>query len=149
MPELCRGASMAVFQDGNVLLVRRARPPLAGLWSLPGGRRERGETAAEAALREVREETGVRALIAGRLGLHVARFTPPGSQESGPQSSIEIDVFYGTTPSRQSPVAADDADAAAWVPLDSLDRYDLTVGAAGLILAAAALLADNDAAGIE
>ncbi|KUO58816.1 MAG: hypothetical protein APF80_14780 [Alphaproteobacteria bacterium BRH_c36] len=149
MAEFRRGASMAVFQDGTVLLVRRSRPPLAGLWSLPGGSLEDGETAAQAALREVREETGVRALIAGRLGIHVARFTSPGSWESQPLAAVEIEVFYGTTPSRQSPVAADDADAAAWVPLDALDGYDLTCGATGLILAAAALLADNDPAGIE
>ncbi len=45
--------------DGAVLLVRRGRPPAAGTWSLPGGRIETGESALEAAVREVREETGL------------------------------------------------------------------------------------------
>lgn len=146
MSELRRGASMAVFQDGNVLLVRRARAPLAGLWSLPGGKLENGEAASDAALREVREETGVQARIDGRLGVHVARFTPPENPVYQAEQTIEIEVFYGTSPAGQSPVAADDADAAAWVSLDALDGYQLTPGAAGLILAAAALLSDNGSA---
>ena len=57
-PVECAGA---VVRDeaGRLLLVRRGREPAAGLWSLPGGRIEPGETAAEAAAREVREETGL------------------------------------------------------------------------------------------
>jgi 8-oxo-dGTP diphosphatase len=51
--------SAAVFLDGRVLIVRRAQPPAAGLYTLPGGVVELGETLAEAAVREVREETGL------------------------------------------------------------------------------------------
>jgi len=50
-----------VVRDGRVLLVRRAKHPDRGLWGFPGGRIEPGETTADAALRELREETGVRA----------------------------------------------------------------------------------------
>jgi 8-oxo-dGTP diphosphatase len=53
------GVSTLVRREGAVLLVRRARPPLQGQWALPGGHVERGERLAEAAAREVREETGV------------------------------------------------------------------------------------------
>jgi ADP-ribose pyrophosphatase YjhB (NUDIX family) len=57
------GTGAVVFRGkGNgaeVLLVRRAREPLAGSWSLPGGAIEVGETAAEACAREVLEETGL------------------------------------------------------------------------------------------
>src|SRR5579862_8338752 len=55
--------STAVFRDGRVLVARRAREPLRGRYSLPGGLVEIGETLREAALRELREEVGVEALI--------------------------------------------------------------------------------------
>lgn len=58
-------ASVAVFRNGKVLLARRAKAPGAGRFSLPGGLVEPGETLAEAALRELAEETGVTAQIVG------------------------------------------------------------------------------------
>ena len=58
-------ASVAVFRDGLVLLAERAVPPGARCFSLPGGLVETGETLGEAALRELREETGVEAEIIG------------------------------------------------------------------------------------
>jgi 8-oxo-dGTP diphosphatase len=51
--------SAAIFRDGRVLIVRRARPPAAGLYTLPGGGVELGETLEEAVVREVREETAL------------------------------------------------------------------------------------------
>ena len=45
--------------DGRVLVVQRARPPAQGLWSVPGGKVEAGESIAAAVAREVREETGL------------------------------------------------------------------------------------------
>ncbi len=51
--------SAAIIRDGGVLLVRRARPPAQGLFTLPGGVVEAGETLAEAVMREVREETAL------------------------------------------------------------------------------------------
>lgn len=54
-------ASVALVEKGRVLLIRRARAPYAGLWTLPGGRREAGETAEACALRELREELGFEA----------------------------------------------------------------------------------------
>jgi ADP-ribose pyrophosphatase YjhB (NUDIX family) len=51
--------SAAIFRDGKVLLVRRARAPATGVWTLPGGVVEVGETLVEAILREVEEETGL------------------------------------------------------------------------------------------
>ena len=51
----------------EVLLIRRGKPPRLGEWSLPGGRIEWGERAVDAALRELREETGVEAELLGLL----------------------------------------------------------------------------------
>ncbi|MBI3507191.1 MAG: NUDIX hydrolase [Proteobacteria bacterium] len=57
-----RPAAIAVVKrDGRFLLVRRANPPDPGRWGFPGGKVEPGETVAEAAVRELAEETGVRA----------------------------------------------------------------------------------------
>ena len=51
--------SAAIFRDGRVLIVRRARPPAKGLYTLPGGGVELGETLEQAVIREIREETAL------------------------------------------------------------------------------------------
>jgi len=51
--------SAAIFRDSRVLVVRRARPPAHGLYTLPGGVVEIGESLEQAVIREVREETGL------------------------------------------------------------------------------------------
>jgi 8-oxo-dGTP diphosphatase len=56
-PQVAVGA--IVFDKDRVLLVRRGRPPAKGLWAIPGGRVELGETLQEAVEREIREETGL------------------------------------------------------------------------------------------
>src|SRR5262249_44317514 len=51
--------SAAIIRDGRVLIVRRARPPAEGIYTLPGGVVEAGETLTEAVKREIMEETGL------------------------------------------------------------------------------------------
>lgn len=53
------GVGAIVIEHGRVLLVKRAHPPIAGQWSIPGGALEIGELVREAAVREAREETGL------------------------------------------------------------------------------------------
>ncbi len=60
--------STAVIRDGRALLAQRAKPPGAGLYSLPGGLVEIGETVAEAAARELMEEVSVTAQPLGLCG---------------------------------------------------------------------------------
>ena len=60
-------AGVVCLRGTEVLLIRRGTPPRLGEWSLPGGRIEPGERAADAALRELREETGVEAELTGLL----------------------------------------------------------------------------------
>jgi ADP-ribose pyrophosphatase YjhB (NUDIX family) len=60
--------SAAIFRDGKVLLVRRARSPAKGFYSLPGGRVEFGESLSAALHREVDEETGLKIELLGLAG---------------------------------------------------------------------------------
>jgi len=60
--------SAAIFRNGKVLLVRRARSPAKGFYSLPGGRVEFGETLHAALVREIGEETALEVAIIGLAG---------------------------------------------------------------------------------
>jgi 8-oxo-dGTP diphosphatase len=64
--------SAAIFRDGRVLIVRRARPPAHGLYTLPGGGVELGETLEQAVVREVREETALNVEPVGLAGYRQA-----------------------------------------------------------------------------
>jgi 8-oxo-dGTP diphosphatase len=64
--------SAAIFRDGRVLIVRRAQPPARGVYTLPGGGVELGETLEEAVAREVREETALEITPIGLAGYRQA-----------------------------------------------------------------------------
>ena len=64
--------SAAIFRDDRVLIVRRGRPPAHGLYTLPGGGVELGETLEQAVIREVREETGLAIAPIGLVGFREA-----------------------------------------------------------------------------
>ena len=68
----------------RVLLVQRAHPPFAGEWALPGGFVEEGERVADAAPRELAEETGLKLISLPLLGV----YDTPGRETLGVISSI-------------------------------------------------------------
>lgn len=100
------------FRGADVLLIRRGTAPLAGDWSLPGGRIEFGERAEAAALRELSEETGVTARIAGLVDVVDAIFT---SRSSGAVTRHYVLFDYAAVWVSGEPVAGDDAGHAEWI----------------------------------
>lgn len=116
------GVSIACFRGDEVLLVERGKPPLDGLWSLPGGSVEPGETIRDAALRELGEETGVEAEIVGLVDvLDVIRHRPDGALAA----HFVLSVFAARY-SAGTAIAADDARAVQWVTPDRLSGLATT-----------------------
>ena len=109
-PVPCVG--VVCLRGGEVLLIRRGRPPRQGEWSLPGGRIEPGERAVDAALRELREETGVEAQITGLIDVVDGLFPEAG------RHYVLID--YAARWVSGEPVAGDDAAEARFVALDQV-----------------------------
>jgi 8-oxo-dGTP diphosphatase len=123
-PEVCVGA-IAVDAD-RLLVVRRGHGPAAGNWSVPGGRVERGETLAEAVVRELAEETGLEAVCDELVGW---------VERIGPDDHYVILDFRVTVLSSDEPAAGDDAAEAAWVPLEQVAQLKLVDGLAEFLYA--------------
>lgn len=115
------GVSVAVWRDGKVLLVQRGHAPWRGAWSLPGGRVERGEKLAEAAARELAEETG---LTLGTPRLVEALDAIDRAEDGTVRGHYVIVVFAATA--EGSPEAASDAAAVGWYTLDQVDALTTT-----------------------
>ena len=98
----------------HLLLIQRQRDPFAGMWALPGGFVEEGETLAAAARRELLEETGV---VVGDLEQLVTA-GDPGRDPRG--WTVSVAYLARVNLGEATPVAADDARAVAWHPLDAL-----------------------------
>jgi 8-oxo-dGTP diphosphatase len=111
----------AVIKDaqGRLLLIKRGHAPGAGLWSLPGGRIEPGETDTQALLREIREETGL-VIAAGPLVGSVRR--------PGPDGDVLDIRDYAATVTGGTLSAGDDAADARWVDAVELRSLPVTEG---------------------
>ena len=99
-------AGVLVEQDGQVLLVQRAIAPYKGEWDIPGGFLNEWEHPAEAAVREVREETGLEIELTALLGIFIDRY--------GPADYNTLNVYYRGRVTGGTLQAADDAAALAW-----------------------------------
>lgn len=124
-----------VPRRGDLLLVRRARPPAAGAWSLPGGRIRFGEEATAAVVREVAEETGIEVVVERFVGW--AQRIHPESRP--PQHYVILDFLARPRHPERDPIPGDDALEAAWVPAAALADRELVPGLLGFLTGAGVL----------
>ena len=122
-PRPILAVSLAVFRDGRALVARRARAPLLGLYSLPGGVVEIGKSLEAAALRELGEEVGVAAEILG-FNRHVESIH---RDAAGVRWHFVIASFFGRWTGGE-PRASDEAEAPLWVDPRALGDLPTTPG---------------------
>ena len=115
------GVGVVVLKDDKVLLVKRAKPPRQGQWSLPGGLQEVGETVYAAARREVLEECGI-AIEPLEVVEVVDAITPDDEGKTRFHYTL-VDVLADWRSGE--PVAGDDAMDAAWFDLAVLDTLGM------------------------
>ncbi|WP_297513102.1 NUDIX hydrolase [uncultured Caulobacter sp.] len=103
------------LRGDEVLLIRRGTPPRLNQWSLPGGRLEWGETAQAAALRELKEETGVEAELLGLIDVVDGVFP---ARPGGEITRHYVLIDYAARWLSGEPQAGDDAAEARFVSRD-------------------------------
>lgn len=132
------GVGAVVLAQGQALLIQRGNPPGRGLWSLPGGAVELGESLEQAVAREVREETGLEVEPGPLLGVFERRLTDAQGRLEYHYVLLDYLCILEVAP---APKAGDDAQAARWVPLAELESLGLAADTLGVIRKGAGLLA--------
>jgi ADP-ribose pyrophosphatase YjhB (NUDIX family) len=102
-----------ILRAGRLLLVRRKYPPYPGLWSMPAGFMEYGESPEQCAVRETKEETGLRMRVGRLVGVYSGR--------DDPRTHAILIVYRGTVLSGR-PRAGDDASEIGWFTVGRLPR---------------------------
>ena len=128
-PHPIPGVAAVIFREGTqtapeVLLIRRAKPPAAGEWSLPGGAVETGERLRDALAREVREEVQLDVLV-GPL-LEVVPLIQLDDSGALAYHFIIFDFLCTLTPPFREPTPSSDAADAHWVSIRDLSQYQLS-----------------------
>ena len=129
------GVGVIVFRDQEVLLVKREKEPNKGKWSIPGGRQIIGETAEEAAKRELQEETGV---IVDRLllvDIVDAIFPDVEGKIKYHYTLVDYMGYWKSGETR----AGDDAREVKWVNFNELSSYSILEKTMNIIQKAVAM----------
>lgn len=161
------GVGVVVLQADRVLMIKRGKQPRMGQWSIPGGKQRIGETWQEAAIREVREETGVEIEVLGIVDVVDAIVRDgdparPGTEGTVPAAAAPAndDVAASVVPimaprvryhytlidcaalwTEGEPVAGGDAAHAEWWPLARLSELPLWTETVRIITGAAEIAA--------
>jgi ADP-ribose pyrophosphatase YjhB (NUDIX family) len=128
--------SAAIFRDGKVLVVRRARKPALNLYTMPGGVVEAGETLTEAVAREVREETSLQIEV---LALAGHREAVMRDAQDRVERHFVIMCFAARWISGE-PVLNEELDDARWLDPSEIATLRTTDGLAEIVAAAALLV---------
>ena len=134
-PRPILAVSVAVFREGRTLIARRARAPLRGLYSLPGGVVEIGETLHEAALRELAEEVGVKAEIVG-FNDHIESIL---RDDEGARAHYVIASFVARWIDGEARTS-EEADSVMWIDPMALMDLPTTPGLERILARAAKLI---------
>jgi len=123
------GVGALIFEDAKILLVERAKEPLKGYWSLPGGILETGEKLDTAIRREVLEETGLEVEPLSIFEIFERIMPDAGGRPE--YHYVLIDYLCRPTGGRLQ--AASDVSRAVWVAEQNLGQYRLTEGTLAVI----------------
>jgi ADP-ribose pyrophosphatase YjhB (NUDIX family) len=122
-------ASVGVYREGRVLIAERLVEPARGLFTFPGGRVELGETLSEAALRELMEEVGVTARIAGFID-HVETVV---RDEGGAVAFHAVICAFAAHWVAGEPHATDEIGRTVWVRPEDVARWPTTRGLPAIV----------------
>ncbi len=134
------GVMAVVLRGPRALLVRRGRPPMAGRWGFPGGLLELGESLAEGAVRELKEETGV-------VATPLETLTAVDSIARDGQGRVRVHyvlVAVRALWQEGEGVAGDDAEDVAWLSADEIRERGLPLAPQLLSLIALARARENE-----
>jgi 8-oxo-dGTP diphosphatase len=128
--------SVALFRAGRILLTERKKPPLEGIFTLPGGMVETGERLEAAALRELKEETGMTARIAG--------FTRPVEIiDKDPAGRIRFHAVvcpFAALWVSGDPLPNEEIGQLLFIPPSEITRYPVTQGLGDIVRRAAKIV---------
>jgi ADP-ribose pyrophosphatase len=116
------GVGILIQDEDKYLLIKRAAEPDAGLWTIPGGIVELGETAKDAAVREVYEETGLEIVILDLLDVVDKIITDDSNRIK--YHFIIVDYLAKVYGGQLNP--SSDATDARWVAVSDISKYQLS-----------------------